>query len=87
MYFLPHSSCMHCLGADILGNPPCPPPVFFFKKHIGRYNLQQILQGLEAFTLRLYTQTLGWDTEEVAILLAKVRKDLTNPQIHVHFFL
>lgn len=42
----------------------------------------QLEDGLEGFTLRLYTHYLGWKPEEVQILLAKVRKDLANPRIH-----
>ncbi|KAG8529897.1 uncharacterized protein KY384_005378 [Bacidia gigantensis] len=49
------------------------------------WNLVQIEDGLEGFTLRLYTQTLGWKAEEVQILLANVRKDLRNPKIHAQF--
>ncbi|KAI4227821.1 MAG: hypothetical protein L6R36_002115 [Xanthoria steineri] len=46
-------------------------------KHLGH--------GLEAFTLRLFTQVLGWKSEEVHVLLANVRKDLRNPKIHAQF--
>ena len=40
----------------------------------------QIEDGLEAFTLRLCTQFLGWKAEEVQVLLARVKKDLRNPK-------
>ena len=45
----------------------------------------QVEDGLEAFTFRLFTQLLGWKTEEVQVLLANVRKDLRDPRIHVQF--
>ena len=45
----------------------------------------QIMEGLEAFTLRLFTKILGWDVQEVQVLLAMVRKDLRNPKIHAQF--
>ncbi|KAI4275155.1 MAG: hypothetical protein L6R38_005941 [Xanthoria sp. 2 TBL-2021] len=51
-------------------------------KTIGAWNLVQMENGLEGFTLRLFTQTLGWKSEEVHVLLANVRKDLRNPRIH-----
>ncbi|KAL9639698.1 MAG: hypothetical protein Q9204_000988 [Flavoplaca sp. TL-2023a] len=54
-------------------------------KTIGAWNLVQIEDGLEAFTLRLFTQILGWKSEEVQVLLANVRKDLRNPKIHAQF--
>ncbi|KAL8671906.1 MAG: hypothetical protein Q9168_003617 [Polycauliona sp. 1 TL-2023] len=54
-------------------------------KTIGAWNLVQIEDGLEGFTLRLFTQVLGWKSEEVQVLLANVRKDLRNPKIHAQF--
>lgn len=55
------------------------------QKTIGAWNLVQVEDGLEAFTLRLFTQFLGWKTEEVQVLLANVRKDLRDPKIHAQF--
>ncbi|MCJ1276044.1 hypothetical protein MMC21_003849 [Puttea exsequens] len=54
-------------------------------KSIGAWNLVQVEDGLEGFTLRLYTQFLGWKTDEVHVHLAKVRQDLRNPKIHIQF--
>lgn len=54
-------------------------------KTIGSWNLVQIEEGLEAFTLRIYTQYLGWKADEVQILLANVRKDLRDPTMHAQF--
>ncbi|KAL9055906.1 MAG: hypothetical protein Q9206_002956 [Seirophora lacunosa] len=55
------------------------------QKTVGAWNLVQIEEGLEAFTLRLFTQTLGWRTEEVQVLLADVRKNLRDPKVHAQF--
>lgn len=52
------------------------------QKTVGAWNLVQIEDGLEGFTMRLFTQLLGWKAEEVQVLLAKVRKDLRDPKIH-----
>ncbi|KAL6722045.1 hypothetical protein ACLMJK_001150 [Lecanora helva] len=54
-------------------------------KTVGAWNLVQIEDGLEAFSLRLFTQMLGWKAEEVQVMLAKVRKDLRDPKIHAQF--
>lgn len=54
-------------------------------KSIGAWNLVQLEDGLEAFTLRLFTQHLGWKPEEVQVMLSKVRKDLRNPMIHAQY--
>lgn len=52
---------------------------------MGSWNLVQIEEGLEAFSLRLFTQVLGWKAEDVYQLLANVRKDIRNPKIHAQF--
>lgn len=54
-------------------------------KEIGMYNLAQVLQGLEAFSLRLFCDVLGWQKEEVLVLTSKVRKELKSPAIHAQF--
>ncbi|KAL0932924.1 uncharacterized protein CTRU02_211887 [Colletotrichum truncatum] len=51
-------------------------------KEIGMYELIQLLDGLEGFSLRLLCGALGWSKEKVLVLLAGVRKDLKNPNIH-----
>lgn len=45
----------------------------------------QVEEGLEAFTLRLFTQMLKWEVEDVRKLLEDVRKDLRDPRIHAQF--
>jgi len=54
-------------------------------KEIGMYNLSQVLQGLEGFSLRLFCDVLGWQQEEVLVLTSKVRKELRNMSIHAQF--
>ncbi|KAH8904120.1 S-adenosyl-L-methionine-dependent methyltransferase [Coniochaeta sp. PMI_546] len=54
-------------------------------KEIGMYNLTQVLQGLEGFSLRLFCDVLGWQQEEVLVLTSKVRKELKNMSIHAQF--
>ncbi|RYP28266.1 hypothetical protein DL767_007296 [Monosporascus sp. MG133] len=54
-------------------------------KEIGMYNLSQVLQGLEGFSLRLFCDVLGWRQEEVLVLTSKVRKELKNRSIHAQF--
>ena len=51
-------------------------------KELGRYMMVNMLEGIEAFTLRLWTQQLGWSIERIQLLLAEVRKDITNRNIH-----
>ena len=54
-------------------------------KTMGSWNLIQVEQGLEAFSLRLFTQMLKWDQKEVEALLADVRKNLRDPKLHAQF--
>jgi hypothetical protein len=54
------------------------------QKKLGAWNHMQINEGLEAFTLRLFTKVLGWSIEEVQVLLDFVRKEFQNPRFHLY---
>lgn len=54
-------------------------------KQVGMCNLIQVLNGLEAFSLRLLCDVAGWTVEEVTALLAGVRKELKNPALHMQY--
>ena len=51
-------------------------------KLVGAYYHVTVVQGIEAFSLRLYLNVLKWNYEELQVLLAKVRKDLNSRTIH-----
>ncbi|CAF9932285.1 MAG: hypothetical protein ALECFALPRED_005257 [Alectoria fallacina] len=51
-------------------------------KEVGAFNLVQLREGLEGFSLALFTRILGWSPEEVQVLLSKVRKDMENRNMH-----
>ncbi|KAL1911738.1 hypothetical protein Sste5344_002313 [Sporothrix stenoceras] len=51
-------------------------------KQIGLYNYMQINQGLEGLSMRLFTNVLKWTQEQVMVMLADVRKQLHDPNIH-----
>ncbi|KAI9749790.1 MAG: monovalent cation:H+ antiporter, CPA1 (nhx1) [Chaenotheca gracillima] len=55
------------------------------QKAIGALNLLQVLQGVEAFTVRLFNVALDWTGDECQVLLAGVREDLRNTSIHALF--
>ena len=40
------------------------------------------MNALQALSLSLFINVLGWSKEEVEVLIAGVRKDLRNPHIH-----
>ncbi|GME52733.1 Methyltransferase type 12 [Neofusicoccum parvum] len=52
-------------------------------KDAGMYNLVQVLDGIEGFCLRLFTDFLKWNSEEVQVFVAKVRKELKDKSIHM----
>ena len=48
------------------------------EKILGTYNRQNLLDGVEALSMRNFTRNLGWNPEEVRVLAAEVRKDLKD---------
>lgn len=57
---------------------------------IGIWSQENCLSGLAAFSLAVFTRPrsehgLGWSKEELEVLLAGVRKDLKNTDIHAYF--
>lgn len=51
-------------------------------KEIGACDLSMFLEGLEAISLRAFTNMRGWSTEEVLAFLPSVRKALCNKRVH-----
>ena len=48
----------------------------------GQWMLQNGLDGLQGFTVALFTRVLQWPIEEVETFLIGVRKDVKNRQMH-----
>jgi len=57
------------------------------KKHktLGMWSLANVLDGLDAFTMAMFTRVLKWQPEEVQTLLVGVRKDIKDRQIHNYY--
>ncbi|KAK2012135.1 TAM domain methyltransferase [Colletotrichum eremochloae] len=53
-------------------------------KELGMINLMQLLDGLEAFTLKPFCGVLGWTTEEAQVMLSRVRKEVKSGTFHAH---
>ncbi|KAI9801056.1 MAG: hypothetical protein M1833_002924 [Piccolia ochrophora] len=51
-------------------------------KQVGAWNVLNILDGLEGWSLKLFIHGHGWSVEEIQVLLAKVRNDIKDPKIH-----
>ncbi|KAJ0159576.1 hypothetical protein CTA2_9451 [Colletotrichum tanaceti] len=59
-------------------------------RDVGWMNLSQVLQGLEGFSMRVFTGVLDWTAEEVQVQLAQVRNELKkfhefHAQFDIHF--
>lgn len=44
-----------------------------------------VLDGLQALTLALFTRALGWEAAQVELFLCAVRKDVKDRNIHSYF--
>ena len=51
-------------------------------KELGKYALAQFLGSVEPFSLALFTRVLGYTVEETQVMVAKVKSDLVDPQLH-----
>lgn len=47
-------------------------------KEIGRVRGLAMSMGVEGYSLALYTRFLGWSSEELQVLLAKVRNEFND---------
>ena len=56
-----------------------------YMKELGKWNMINILEGLEGFCLALMTRGLGWKKEEVDVFVAKVSSDIKNRGIHAYY--
>jgi hypothetical protein len=51
----------------------------------GAWTMENLLQAVQALSLMSFTAGLGWSVVEVETLLALVRKDLKNRDIHAYW--
>lgn len=53
-------------------------------KELGRFQQVNFIEGVEAFSLALFTRVLEWSALEVQIFMAAVKKELTDRSIHAY---
>ncbi|KAK0649532.1 S-adenosyl-L-methionine-dependent methyltransferase [Cercophora newfieldiana] len=51
-------------------------------KNVGAWSAENFSQGVQAVSLMLFTNVLGWTKDQVEVLLVEVRKDVKNKGIH-----
>lgn len=56
-------------------------------KRIGEWNRLQLLEGMEAMSIYLLVNVLGWQMDELKVFLAQVRNDLMDRGIHAQMLL
>lgn len=44
-----------------------------------------MLDAIEAYSIALFTRVLGYRPEEVQVLLAKMREQYKNPELHIYY--
>ncbi|MCJ1396547.1 hypothetical protein MMC18_009438 [Xylographa bjoerkii] len=54
------------------------------EKEIGRWMLENVLQGLQGLSMALFTRHLGWSREAVELFLVEVRKQMFDRSSHVY---
>ncbi|CRG82966.1 hypothetical protein PISL3812_00313 [Talaromyces islandicus] len=53
-------------------------------KELGRFQLFQMLEAVEPFSLAVFTRLLKWTPEKTRDLMEKVKADLCNPKLHMY---
>ncbi|KAI9732799.1 MAG: hypothetical protein M1834_003737 [Cirrosporium novae-zelandiae] len=54
-------------------------------KTLGLWARQNLLDGLQALSMKLFTLALGWKSEEVEVFLVDVRKEVMSRKIHGYY--
>jgi pantothenate kinase-related protein Tda10 len=53
-------------------------------KEIGKYQLIQQIEAVESYTPRIFSTVMCWKEEELQVYVAKVKKELKDPSIHLY---
>lgn len=77
-------SCKHLLMICTMQLPIGPWPKDPKQKEIGSFQLLQSLDGVESFTLAIFTRVLGWSAEETEVLMAGVRSEFKDRKNHLY---
>ncbi|KAF5634196.1 TAM domain protein [Fusarium sp. NRRL 52700] len=53
-------------------------------KDIGKFQSVQEAQVITSYTPGIFSRILGWSDEEIQVFVAKVKRDLSDPSIHLY---
>jgi hypothetical protein len=54
-------------------------------KELGRWNLANLLDGLEGYSMAVMTRAHGMSSKAVQLMMVEVRKDMRNKAIHAYW--
>jgi len=54
-------------------------------KLIGAYEMQSLLQGASAFSLRTFNKAYGWSQAETELFNMRLRRDVRDLRFHAYF--
>lgn len=64
--------------------PYSPWPKDPYLKEIGKYQLIQAQQGVESYSMRLFTDVLGWGEDVSRIFQAQAKQQLRDKHMHAY---
>lgn len=54
-------------------------------KELGSWNFENIVSGLQGFLMAALTRGLGWGADEVNVLAAQARREMSDRSIHAYW--
>lgn len=55
-----------------------------YLKILGKAWAENLLAGLQGFTLALFSRIFGWNKTEIEVYLVKIRKSITDHRVHAY---
>jgi acetyl-CoA acetyltransferase len=65
--------------------PSAPWPKDKRMKLIGAFEMHNLVRGLSAMSLRMFSKAYGWTQEQTEQFLVRVRKDTSNLRYHTYW--
>lgn len=53
-------------------------------KNLGRWNLQNMLDGVQGIAMGILTRVHGWSKQEVDVFMVAVKKEFADRSIHAY---
>lgn len=54
-------------------------------KLIGAFELHNLLRGVSAMSLRMFSKAYGWSQSQIELFLVQARKDMQNTRFHSYY--